>query len=180
MIKAPTTDVLFDVAVVGSGPAGLATSVYGGSEGLSIVCLDTRRFRRPGRRQRTHRKLSRLPDRHIGTGIDGACVFAGAEVRCRDGHSRRGEVARLFAQERRFRAHGERWRRSACTFGGDRDRRALPPPEDRRLGGIRGTRRVVLGVADRGSLVSRRGSVLVGGGIPPGRRRCFSPITPNM
>lgn len=44
MIKAPTTDVLFDVAVVGSGPAGLATSVYGGSEGLSIVCLDARAF----------------------------------------------------------------------------------------------------------------------------------------
>jgi thioredoxin reductase (NADPH) len=44
MIKAPTTDILFDVAVVGAGPAGLATSVYGGSEGLSIVCLDTRAF----------------------------------------------------------------------------------------------------------------------------------------
>ena len=44
MIKAPTTDVLFDVAVVGSGPAGLATAVYGGSEGLSIVCLDSRAF----------------------------------------------------------------------------------------------------------------------------------------
>jgi thioredoxin reductase (NADPH) len=44
MIKAPTTDMLFDVAVVGSGPAGLATAVYGGSEGLSIVCLDTRAF----------------------------------------------------------------------------------------------------------------------------------------
>lgn len=44
MIKAPTGDVLFDVAVVGSGPAGLATAVYGGSEGLSIVCLDTRAF----------------------------------------------------------------------------------------------------------------------------------------
>jgi thioredoxin reductase (NADPH) len=40
MIKAPTSDILFDVAVVGSGPAGLATAVYGGSEGLSIVCLD--------------------------------------------------------------------------------------------------------------------------------------------
>jgi thioredoxin reductase (NADPH) len=44
MIKAPTTDILFDVAVVGAGPAGLATAVYGGSEGLSIVCLDTRAF----------------------------------------------------------------------------------------------------------------------------------------
>jgi thioredoxin reductase (NADPH) len=31
---------LFDVAVVGAGPAGLATAVYAASEGLSVVVLD--------------------------------------------------------------------------------------------------------------------------------------------
>jgi thioredoxin reductase (NADPH) len=35
---------LFDVAVVGAGPAGLATTVYGGSEGLSVIMLDCRAF----------------------------------------------------------------------------------------------------------------------------------------
>jgi thioredoxin reductase (NADPH) len=35
---------VFDVAVVGAGPAGLATTVYGGSEGLSVVMLDCRAF----------------------------------------------------------------------------------------------------------------------------------------
>jgi thioredoxin reductase (NADPH) len=35
---------IFDVAVVGAGPAGLATTVYGGSEGLSVVMLDCRAF----------------------------------------------------------------------------------------------------------------------------------------
>src|SRR6266481_1327092 len=34
----------FDVAVVGAGPAGLATAVYAGSEGLSVLVLDCRAF----------------------------------------------------------------------------------------------------------------------------------------
>ena len=32
---------IFDLVVVGSGPAGLAASVYGASEGLRTVCLDS-------------------------------------------------------------------------------------------------------------------------------------------
>ena len=32
----------FDLAVVGAGPAGLAAAVYGASEGLSVVVLDTK------------------------------------------------------------------------------------------------------------------------------------------
>jgi thioredoxin reductase (NADPH) len=35
---------LFDVAVVGAGPAGLATAVYAASEGLHVVVLDCRAF----------------------------------------------------------------------------------------------------------------------------------------
>jgi thioredoxin reductase (NADPH) len=34
------TDELYDVAVVGSGPAGLATAVYAASEGLSVLVVD--------------------------------------------------------------------------------------------------------------------------------------------
>uniref|UniRef100_B0T2B6 Thioredoxin reductase n=1 Tax=Caulobacter sp. (strain K31) TaxID=366602 RepID=B0T2B6_CAUSK len=37
-------DQVFDVAVVGAGPAGLATAVYAASEGLSVLVLDTRAF----------------------------------------------------------------------------------------------------------------------------------------
>src|SRR5713226_4528071 len=35
---------LYDVAVVGSGPAGLATAVYAASEGLSVAVFDSRAF----------------------------------------------------------------------------------------------------------------------------------------
>jgi thioredoxin reductase (NADPH) len=35
---------IFDVAVVGAGPAGLATAVYAASEGLSVLVLDCRAF----------------------------------------------------------------------------------------------------------------------------------------
>jgi thioredoxin reductase (NADPH) len=35
---------VFDVAVIGAGPAGLATAVYAASEGLSVLVLDCRAF----------------------------------------------------------------------------------------------------------------------------------------
>ena len=35
---------LYDVAIVGAGPAGLAAAVYAGSEGLSVLMLDCRAF----------------------------------------------------------------------------------------------------------------------------------------
>ena len=38
------SDFVYDVAVVGAGPAGLSTAVYGASEGLSVAVLDARAF----------------------------------------------------------------------------------------------------------------------------------------
>jgi thioredoxin reductase (NADPH) len=35
---------LYDVAIVGAGPAGLAAAVYAASEGLSVIVLDSRAF----------------------------------------------------------------------------------------------------------------------------------------
>jgi thioredoxin reductase (NADPH) len=37
-------DTMYDVAIVGAGPAGLAAAVYAGSEGLSVLVLDQRAF----------------------------------------------------------------------------------------------------------------------------------------
>jgi thioredoxin reductase (NADPH) len=44
MIRGLTKDKVYDVAVVGSGPAGLSTAVYAASEGLSIAVCDARAF----------------------------------------------------------------------------------------------------------------------------------------
>ena len=44
MLDTAEHDELFDVAVVGAGPAGLATAVYAASEGLHVVVVDCRAF----------------------------------------------------------------------------------------------------------------------------------------
>ncbi len=44
MVRAVARDKVYDVAVVGCGPAGLSTAVYGASEGLSVAVCDTRAF----------------------------------------------------------------------------------------------------------------------------------------
>jgi thioredoxin reductase (NADPH) len=44
MVDTADHDELFDVAVVGAGPAGLSTAVYASSEGLRVVVLDCRAY----------------------------------------------------------------------------------------------------------------------------------------
>lgn len=44
MVRPVPKDKVYDVAIVGSGPAGLSTAVYGASEGLSVAVCDARAF----------------------------------------------------------------------------------------------------------------------------------------
>ena len=44
MVGAPRPDTVYDVAVVGAGPGGLATAVYAASEGLRVALLDCRAY----------------------------------------------------------------------------------------------------------------------------------------
>ena len=44
LIGSIDSDKLYDVVVIGAGPAGLATSVYAASEGLSVLVIDCRSF----------------------------------------------------------------------------------------------------------------------------------------
>jgi thioredoxin reductase (NADPH) len=44
MVGGPRESRIYDVAIVGCGPAGLATAVYAASEGLSVVVMDARAF----------------------------------------------------------------------------------------------------------------------------------------
>jgi thioredoxin reductase (NADPH) len=44
MIGGPANNRIYDAAIVGCGPAGLATAVYAASEGLSVAVVDARSF----------------------------------------------------------------------------------------------------------------------------------------
>jgi len=44
MVDTLPHDEVFDVAIVGAGPAGLATAVYAASEGLTVVVIDCRSY----------------------------------------------------------------------------------------------------------------------------------------
>ena len=44
LVKPIDPDKIYDVVIVGAGPAGLAAAVYAGSEGLSVLTLDCRAF----------------------------------------------------------------------------------------------------------------------------------------
>ena len=53
---------LYDLCIVGGGPAGLAAAVYAASEGLQHRRRRARGARRPGRAERGDRELPRLPE----------------------------------------------------------------------------------------------------------------------
>src|SRR5690606_3880046 len=44
MLSESSDDTVYDVLVVGAGPAGLATAVYAASEGLSVAVVDACSF----------------------------------------------------------------------------------------------------------------------------------------
>ena len=44
MLDGAVEDTVFDVAIAGAGPGGLAAAVYAASEGLSVIVIDARAF----------------------------------------------------------------------------------------------------------------------------------------
>src|SRR6266576_3483038 len=69
---------VYDVAIVGAGPAGLATAVYAGSEGLSVLVLDSRAFGgQAGAAARIENYLG------FPTGITGMALMARAYTQAR-------------------------------------------------------------------------------------------------
>jgi len=68
-------DTLFDVAVVGAGPAGLASAVYAASEGLSTLVLEAEA---PGGQAGTSSRI----ENYLGfpTGISGGALAGRAQV----------------------------------------------------------------------------------------------------
>lgn len=62
----PVPGYIFDLVVVGSGPAGLAAAVYGASEGLSTVCLDGVNVGGQAGSSFSNRELRGLSKWHLG------------------------------------------------------------------------------------------------------------------
>jgi thioredoxin reductase (NADPH) len=75
MVDGVERDEVFDVAIVGAGPAGLSTAVYAASEGLRVVVLDRRAYGgQAGASARIENYLG------FPTGISGAALTGRAVV----------------------------------------------------------------------------------------------------
>ena len=86
---------IYDVAIVGAGPAGLATAVYAASEGLSVIVLDSRA---PGGQAGASSRIENYLGFPTGISRPGAGrprVRAGAEVRRARRDSGQGQSAAL-------------------------------------------------------------------------------------
>jgi thioredoxin reductase (NADPH) len=71
MLDTLERDELFDIAVVGAGPAGLATAVYAASEGLRVIVVECPLVWGPGRRECAIENYLGFP-----TGISGQVMRA--------------------------------------------------------------------------------------------------------
>ena len=179
MIGDHAHDKLYDVAVVGGGPAGLATAVYAASEGLSVAVLDSRAYGgQAGASARIENYLG------FPTGISGQALAGrafsqaqkfGAEIMI----PVTVKSLDCSTPRRRLRARdsngGDTLRaRAIVVASGARYRR----PEIENLDALRGPRRLVLGLADRGaSCAPARMSCWSAAAIRPGRPRCSCPVT---
>ena len=161
-------DKLYDVAIVGAGPAGLAAAVYAASEGLSVLVLDCRAFGgQAGASARIENYLG------FPTGITGMALMAraynqaqkfGVEMAIPDEVHDAGGAAGDGAWPPRPALSGEETARARAVViaSGARYRRL----DVDNLDEFEGASRALLGLAAGGAAVRRPG-----GGA--GRRRQF-------
>jgi len=166
---------LFDVAVVGAGPAGLATAVYAASEGLHVVVLDCRSYGgQAGASARIENYLG------FPTGISGGALAGrafvqaqkfGAEILipaqvvaldCAD-VGKNGELTLILSDERKIRS------RSVVIASGARYRR----PDVSRLNEFEGRGIWYWASALEAKSCAAEEVVLVGGGNSAGQAAVF-------
>jgi thioredoxin reductase (NADPH) len=172
LVRAIDPDRLYDVAVIGAGPAGLATSVYAASEGLSVLTLDCRAFGgQAGASSRIENYLG------FPTGISGMALMAraynqarkfGVEMAIPD------EALRLDCDDHEVRrlslANGEHLRaRSVVLATGARYRRLAVE----RLDEFEGSSVHYWASPIEGKLVAGEQVALVGGGNSAGQAVVF-------
>lgn len=175
MVDSIAHDDLFDVLVVGAGPAGLATAVYAASEGLRVIVVDCRFFGgQAGASARIENYLG------FPTGISGGALAGRAYVQAQkfgvemlipaqvesldcSAAETRGEVSVLLADGRRLRS------KTLVIASGARYRR----PEVPRLADFEGRGIWYWASALEAKLCASQEVALVGGGNSAGQAAVF-------
>lgn len=170
-LKPPLGQKVYDLVVVGAGPAGLAAAVYGSSEGLSTVVLDDTA---PGGQAGASTKI----ENYLGfpTGISGAELAGRATLQAQKFGTRFSTPSRVVALSCES-AHpvvrlddGEHVSARCVLIATGADYRKLEVPGRERFDGLG-----VYYAATQTELVSCRGSdvVVVGGGNSAGQAAMF-------
>ena len=173
-----------DLAVIGGGPAGLGAAVYGASEGLKTLVVESTVL---GGQAGASRRI----ENYLGfpAGISGSELTSRAITQARKFGARTATPYRALALEPGNGSHrieledGQRDRRSRHR---DRHRRRLPAPTRRRPRGLRGLERLLRRRPDRGPHLrghpgrgrGRRQLRGTGGGVACPRRRPGDPSSP--
>ena len=92
-----------DLVVIGAGPSGLAAAVYGASEGLDVLVLETSSPGGQAGFELKNRKLLGISHRHLWSGAGGESVSPSSKVRCRDTYHQ-GHTTHLRPQAVRHRS----------------------------------------------------------------------------
>jgi thioredoxin reductase (NADPH) len=126
-----------DLVIIGAGPAGLAAAVYGASEGLDVLVLETSS---PGGQAGSSSKIENylgFPTGISGGGTRWSCLHADSEVRSAGAH-RQGDATRLRPQTI-CRGSGQRGSTSGA-YSSDCDRGGIPKATIREPVALRGGR----------------------------------------
>ena len=145
---------VFDLAVVGAGPAGLAAAVYGASEGLQTIVVESMA---PGGQAGTSSKI----ENYLGfpTGISGQALAGRAQVQAQKFGARLAlsrAVVGLDCDARAVHAQARGRRVDPRPRDRRRHRRALPQARRRRLRALRRRRHLLRGDGDGGRPLRRR------------------------
>ncbi len=141
-----------DLVVVGAGPAGLAAAVYGASEGLDTLVVESAAL---GGQAGTSRRI----ENYLGfpAGISGTQLTSRAITQARKFGARTATPYRAVALEPGEDRHIVRLEddtgRRPCRGAGHR--RPVPPPSRRRPGRLRGDQRVLRRRPARGPALRR-------------------------
>ena len=156
-----------DLLVVGGGPAGLGAAVYGASEGLDTLVIDSTALGGQAGSSRQNRELPRFPGGHQRNRADQPRRHPGAEVRRAHGDAIPCDLAR--ARQRAPHRTAGRRSRSRSARRPARDRRAVPAAACRGLGDYEGMSIFYAAGPPEAQLCGAARVAVVGGGNSAGQ-----------